>query len=135
MNLKYWEWEAQPAKEKMRAPSIKNLADVLFGNETHKYRFCRAILFVKEKGIARLSDMPKDLPKATWLRYLEYATQLGVLDKTTSGYALTNRFSTPLRNLAEWYEKWRRKAENEDAGLLFPLAKKAGRGGDSGGVS
>ena len=124
MNLKYWEWEAQPAKEKMKAPSIRHLADILFENETHKYRFSRAVLFVRERGIARLSDMPKDLPKATWLRYLEYATQLGILDKTTSGYALTNRFSTPLRNLAEWYEKWRKKEGVEDAALLYPLAKK-----------
>ncbi|MCX6767662.1 MAG: hypothetical protein NTY90_02965 [Candidatus Micrarchaeota archaeon] len=129
MNLKYWEWEAQPVKEKLKAPSIRHLADILFENDTHKYRFCRAMLFVKEKGIARLSDMPNDLPKATWLRYLEYATQLGLLDKTTSGYALTNRFSTPLRNLAEWYEKWRKRGEAEDAGVLFPLAKKKNVGG------
>jgi hypothetical protein len=133
MELKYWEWEAQPAKEKMKSPSIKHLADVLFGNETHKYRFCRAVLFVKGRGIARLSDMPGDLPKATWLRYLEYATQLGILDKTTSGYAVTNRFSTPLRNLAEWYEKWRKREEAEDLDVLFPFAKKAGeKGGDGG---
>lgn len=125
MNLKYWEWEAQPLKEKMKSPSVKHLTDVLFENETHAYRFARTLEYVKAKKYARLKDFPKDLPKATWLRYLEYAVQLGILDKSSSGvYELTNRFSNPLRNLADYYKKWRETESPEDLAVTYPRAKK-----------
>jgi hypothetical protein len=124
LNLKYWEWEAQPFKEKMKTPSVKDLALLFFTNETHAYRFARVLEFVKEKKYARLKDFPKDLPKATWLRYLDYAVQLGLLDKSSSGvYELTNRFSNPLRNVADYYKKWRETEGASELSIAFPRAR------------
>ncbi len=125
MQLKYWEWEAQPYKEKIKSPSLKHLTDILFENETHAYRFARALQFVKEKKYARLKDFPPDLPKATWLRYLEYAVQLGLLDKGANGvYEMTNRFSTPLHNIADYYKRWRESEGTEELSILYPRAQK-----------
>ncbi len=130
MNLKDWEWEAQPLKEKLKTPTLRPLAMLLFENETHAYRFSRVLEFVKQKKYARLKDFPADLPKATWLRYIEYAVQLGMLDKSSSGvYELTNRFSNPLRNVADYYKKWREIEGAEDLSLAFPRARKGPYGG------
>ncbi|HEV8290181.1 MAG TPA: hypothetical protein VGQ00_04505 [Candidatus Norongarragalinales archaeon] len=124
LNLKYWEWEALPFQEKMRALSFKPVAQALFKDETKAYRFTRTIMHVKQKGSATLSTMPGDLPKATWHRYLEYGVQLGMLDKTDGGtYVLTNRLSTPLRRIADYYDKWKKEGEHEEAQHLFPSAR------------
>lgn len=125
MNLKYWEWEASAFKDKMKNPSIKHLTSILFENETQAYRFAITLGFVKKKKYAKLKDFPQNLPKATWLRYLEYGVQLGMLDKSSNGvYELTNRFSNPLRNLSDFYKKWREIEVQEDLDLSYPRAKK-----------
>ncbi len=125
MNLKYWEWESAAFKEKMKNPSIKHITSILFENETQAYRFALTLDFVKRKKYAKLKDFPKDLPKATWLRYLEYGVQLGMLDKSSSGvYELTNRFSNPLRNLSDFYKKWRESDSSENLQINYPRAKK-----------
>jgi hypothetical protein len=125
MDLHYWEWETTPSREKMKAPSIKEIARVLFDNETQQYRFAKAMLLVKEKQFLKLRECPGDLPLSTWKRYLDYAVQLGMLNHENNTYSLANRFSTPAKNFADYYEKWLREGNgNEDLTILFPAAKK-----------
>lgn len=128
MDHKYWEWEAQPLKEKLKTPSIKPLTDVLFGDdETQAYRFAKAMTFLRKRGVARLKDFPNDLPKATWFRYLEYAVQIGFIEKSGDGvYSMTNRFTNSLKNFAEYYDKWRKDDKDEEIDYLYPRARKKG---------
>jgi len=125
LNLKYWEWEARPAKDKMATPSVRHLCEVLFENDTHAYRFARLLMHFKERKTLRLRDLPtEELPKATWHRYLVYAEQLGLAKKEHGVYELTNRFSNPLKNLADYYNKWYKDAGVEDLTYIYP--KQAG---------
>ncbi len=126
MNHKYWEWEAQPLKEKLKNPSIKDLTNVLFGSdETQAYRFAKTISFLRKRGVARLKDFPSDLPKATWFRYLEYAVQIGMAEKNGEGiYSMTNRFTNSLKNYADYYDKWRKDDKEEELDYLYPRARK-----------
>lgn len=125
MNIRYWEWETAPAKEKMKRPSVKEIAKVLFDNETQQYRFARAMLLVKAKNFLKLKECPGDLPLSTWKRYLDYGVQLGMLNHEGNAYSLANRFSTPVKNFADYYEKWLREGDsNEDFVTLFPSAKR-----------
>jgi hypothetical protein len=121
MNLKYWEWENHPTKEKAARPSVKHLCDVLFENDAQAYRFARLLTFFKQRKTLRLRDLPTDeLPKATWHRYLGYAERLGLVKKEHGVYELTNRLSNPLRNLADFYNKWYKEAGAEDLAYLYP---------------
>lgn len=121
VNLKYWEWENHPTKAKMEKPSIKHLCDLLFENDTHAYRFARLLMHFKERKTLRLRDLPtEELPKATWHRYLIYAEQLGIAKKEHGVYELTNRFSNPLRNLADYYNRWYKEGGMEDLTYIYP---------------
>ncbi|MEK6924596.1 MAG: hypothetical protein AABW54_05145 [Candidatus Micrarchaeota archaeon] len=132
MNHKYWEWEAMPHKEKLKRPSLRHLTDGLFENETQAYRFARALQFLKERGVARLQHFPGDLPKATWLRYLEYGVQLGMVDKSGDKvYSVTNRFTNSLRNFADYFDRWRKEGGAEELAVLYPRAEKGRYGGDA----
>lgn len=121
MNLQYWTWEPAAAREKLKAPSVKHLCDVLFENPTHAHRFAKLLTYFKQRKTLRLRDLPtEELPKATWHRYLSYAEQLGIVKKEHGVYELTNRFSTPLKTLAEFYSKWYKEGGVEDLTYLYP---------------
>lgn len=121
MNIKYWEWENQPTKEKVAKPSVRYLCDALFENDTHAYRFAKLLMHFKERKTLRLRDLPTtELPKATWHRYLNYAEQLGLVKKEHGVYELTNRFSNPTRNFAEFYSRWYKEGSVEDLAILYP---------------
>ena len=127
MNFKYWQWEAHELKEKMRKPGCREIALALFENETHAYRFARVLCIVKGKGSVRLKEMPGDLPKATWHRYLEKGYEMGFFDKKGDAYFKINRFTNPIKNFGEYYEKWLGREETEgeeELKLLFPRAEK-----------
>ena len=127
MNFKYWQWESHELKEKSKKPAVKELASALFENETQAYRFARTLCIVKSKGSVRLKEMPGDLPKATWYRYLELGYEMGFFDKKDDVYVKINRFTNPIKNFGEYYEKWLSKEESEseeELKLLFPRAEK-----------
>ncbi len=127
MNFKYWQWEAHELVEKKKKPSVREIALVIEDNETSAYRLARVLALVKSKGAIQLKQMPPDLPKATWHRYLEHAYRLGLLDKKDNTYFKINRFTNPLKNFADYYEKWLEKegAESEEElRTLFPNAEK-----------
>ena len=114
-----------PHKEKLKSPSVKHLTDTLFESETQAYRFAQCLQFLKERGVAKLQHFPADLPKATWLRYLEYGVQIGMLEKTGDKvYSITNRFTNSLKNFAEFYDRWRKQGSAEDLTVLYPRAEK-----------
>ena len=132
MNFRYWQWESHEYSEKKKTPSVKELALVLENNDTHAYRLARVLCIVKRKGAVQLKEMPADLPKATWHRYLEGAYRLGLLDKKDNTYVKINRFTNPLKNFADYYDKWLAKEEaetEEELRLLFPNAEKGKYGG------
>jgi len=124
MNLKYWEWETAPFREKVKTPSVRDIARVFFENETQAYRFARAISEVKRTGRLRLGDCPPDLPTATWKRYLDYGVQVGLLTHEDVAYELTDRLSVPLKNFASFVKEWAQNGKEEDLNALFALAKK-----------
>jgi len=125
VNIKYWEWEPAPFKERAKKPSIKDLARVFFENETQAYRFASALLEVKRRGRLRLRDCPPELPVATWKRYLDYAVQVGLLKHEEEAYEFTDRFSTPVKNFASFVREWVENGEKEeDLAVAFALAKK-----------
>jgi hypothetical protein len=110
VNLKYWEWEDKPAKEKSKAPTAKEIARTLFEDPKKAERFALILDTVKARGIVRLRDLDfKAMPKATWHRWLELGVQLGMLNKENEAYSITSRFPTALENLADYYKKWRQK--------------------------
>ncbi len=120
-----------PHKEKLRGLSIKHLTDSLFENETHAYRFAMAIQFLRQRGVAKLQHFPPELPKATWLRYLEYGVQLGMIDKSGDKvYSITNRFTNSVKNYADFYDKWRKDGAAEDLAVLYPRAQKGKYGSE-----
>ncbi len=97
MNIKYWEFEDAPIKEKIKNPKIKDIAMVLFENELEAYRFSKLMEEVKRSKKLRLNEI-KFLPKSTAKRYLDYAVQIGLLKHEDMTYELTDRFSKPLKN-------------------------------------
>ena len=124
MNLRYWEWETAPFKEKVKSPSVKDIARVFFENETQAYRFASALSEVKRKGKLRLAECSPDLPVATWKRYLDYGVQVGLLKHENDSYEFTDRFSTPVRNFSLFVREWVEKGGEEDLAVLFAFAKK-----------
>lgn len=124
MNLKYWEWENAPLKEKIKEPSVKEIARVFFENETQAYRFARALTEVKRKGNLRLRDCPGDLPVATWKRYLDYGARVGILKHEEEAYEFTDRFSSAAKNFSLFVREWVEKGKPEDLDAAFARAKK-----------
>jgi len=133
MNMKYWEWEEQPFRDKLKTPSIKEIAKVFFENETQAYRFASALLLVKQKSNLRLRDCPTSVPISTWKRYLDFAVRVGILKHEDEVYSFTDRFSRPVRNFTEYVREWVEKGNpDEDLSLTFALArreKQSKRGG------
>ncbi len=123
MTIKYWEFEDAPLKEKLKSPSVKEIAKIYFDNETKAYRFARALQEVKKSGEVRLKDCSKDLPLATWKRYLDYGVSVGLLKHENNAYSFTDRFSKPLKNIAVYIKSWMDSKFEEDMGILFANAK------------
>ncbi len=124
MRFKYWEFEDEPLKEKLKNPSIKEIASVFFGNETKAYRFARAMNLVKEKKRLQLKDCPKDLPLSTWKRYLDYGVRIGLLKHEDNAYEFSERFLRAFNNFTRYIKAWIESRNVEDLTLLFPNAKK-----------
>ena len=123
MNIKYWEFEDAPVKEKIKNPKIKDIAMVLFENELEAYRFSKLMEEVKRSKKLRLNEI-KFLPKSTAKRYLDYAVQIGLLKHEDMAYELTDRFSKPLKNFALYIKAWSEKETDEDIELEFPTVNK-----------
>jgi len=127
MAIRYWEYEDAPLKEKLKSPSVREVAKIYFENETKAYRFALALLEVKKKGMLRLKDCDtKTLPIATWKRYLDFGVQVGLLKHENNAYSFTDRYSKPLRNIGVYIKAWMDSQANEDPAVLFANAK-AGR--------
>lgn len=124
MDLKYWEWENAPFKEKVKQPNIREIARVFFPNETQAYRFSCALLLVKKKGKLRLRDCPEELPVATWKRYLDYGVRTGLLKHEEEAYEFTDRFTNPLKNFANYVKTWVETPQEENLGIIFSAARK-----------
>ncbi|MCL4381224.1 MAG: hypothetical protein M1331_01770 [Candidatus Marsarchaeota archaeon] len=123
MNIKYWEFEDAPIKERIKKPRIKDIANVLFENELEAYRFSKLMVEVKKSKKLRLNEV-RFLPKTTAKRYLDYAVQIGLLKHEDMGYELTDRFSKPLKNLALYIKAWSESDSEEDLDLEFPTVRK-----------
>ncbi len=123
MNIKYWEFEDAPVKEKIKTPKIKDIAMVLFQNEIEAYRFSKLMIEVKKSKKLKLNEI-KFLPKTTAKRYLDYAVQIGLLKHEDMAYELTDRFSKPLKNLALYIKAWSESEDDEDIDLEFPTVRK-----------
>lgn len=123
MTIKYWEFEDAPLKEKLKNPSVREIAKIYFDNETKAYRFARALQEVKKNSEVRLKDCSKELPLATWKRYLDYGVSVGLLKHENAAYSFTDRFSKPLKNIAVYIKYWMDSKENEDVSLLFANAR------------
>ena len=72
MNLKYWEFEDAPMKEKLKNVSIRDIAKIYYENETEAYRFARLLYEVKKRGSLRLNEAKSIFPIATSKRYLDF---------------------------------------------------------------
>ncbi len=127
MAIKYWEFEDAPLKEKLKDPSVKELAKVYFSNETKAYRFASALYRVKKAGSLRLRDCGGELPTATWKRYLDFGVSVGILKHEEGMYSFTDRYSRPLRNLSLYIKAWIESDKDEDVLLLFANAKSGRR--------
>ncbi len=125
VTLRYWEFEDAPFKEKMKDPSVKEIARIYFDNETKAYRFARALYEVKSKGQLRLKDCAVDLPVATWKRYLDFGVNVGILKHEASAYSFTDRYTKPLRNLSVYIKTWADARKDENLEMLFATAKTA----------
>ncbi|MGC8724953.1 MAG: hypothetical protein ACP5VF_13985, partial [Acidobacteriota bacterium] len=128
------EFEDAPLKEKLKNPSVKELAKAYFDNETKAYRFAKALLAVKKAKELRLKDCGSELPIATWKRYLDFGVTVGILKHENSAYSFTDRYSKPLRNFATFIKEWIDSTAEEDPALLFANArssKQQKRGGRS----
>ena len=124
MNLKYWEWENAPFKEKVKSPRVKEIAKVFFPNDTQAYRFSYALVLVKEKKRLRLRDCPEDLPTATWKRYLDFGVRVGLLKHEDDAYEFTDRFTNPMKNFAAYVKAWSESSGKEDLDAVFSNARK-----------
>ncbi|MEM4113687.1 MAG: hypothetical protein QW774_00475 [Candidatus Micrarchaeaceae archaeon] len=123
MALKYWEFEDAPLKEKIKNPSVKEIANVFFENETKAYRFAKALALVKKKGELRLKDCGEELPLATWKRYLDFGIRVGLLKHENGAYSFTDRYSKPLKNFSLYIKAWMESKNDEDLEVLFAGAK------------
>jgi hypothetical protein len=123
MAMKYWEFEDAPLKEKLKHPSIKEVANIYFDNETKAYRFAKALLTVKKNGRIRLKDCSNELPIATWKRYLDFGVKVGILKHENSEYEFTDRYSKPFKNAALYIKSWVEFQGQEDLDILFTSAK------------
>lgn len=123
MSIKYWEFEDAPLREKLKSPNVKEVAKIYFDNETRAYRFAMAISLVKKNKELRLKDCGKELPLATWKRYLDYGVSVGILKHENSAYSFTDRYSKPLKNISTYIKAWMDGASEEDLALLFANAK------------
>ncbi len=125
VTIKYWEFEDAPFKEKLKDPSVKDIAKIYFDNETKAYRFAKALYEVKAKGQLRLKDCPKDLPIATWKRYLDFGVNVGILKHEQSEYSFTDRYTKPLKNLSTYIKAWTETKKDENLDTIFATAKTA----------
>ncbi|MGB9732512.1 MAG: hypothetical protein ACP5P2_01020 [Candidatus Micrarchaeia archaeon] len=121
--IKYWEFEDAPLKEKLKNPNVRELAKIYFENETKAYRFAKALTEVKKKGALRLKDCGKELPLATWKRYLDFGVTVGILKHEDNAYSFTDRYSKPLRNIATYIKSWIEAPNVDDVDVLFANAK------------
>lgn len=132
MSIKYWEFEDAPLKEKLKRPSVKEVAKIYFDNETRAYRFAMALSAVKKAKELRLKDCGKELPLATWKRYLDYGVAVGILKHENNSYGFTDRYSKPLKNISTYIKAWMDSMSEEDLAVLFANAnteKQKRRGG------
>jgi hypothetical protein len=135
MSIKYWEFEDAPLREKLRSPSVKEVAKIYFDNETRAYRFAMALSLVKKSKELRLKDCGEELPVATWKRYLDYGVAVGILKHENNAYSFTDRYSKPLRNISTYIKAWIDNVSDEDLAVLFAGAnteKQSRRGGRHG---
>ncbi|HUB92681.1 MAG TPA: hypothetical protein VL945_01855 [Candidatus Saccharimonadales bacterium] len=123
MTIKYWEFEDAPLREKLKSPSVKEVAKIYFDNETRAYRFAMALSLVKKSRELRLKDCGNELPLATWKRYLDYGVAVGILKHEGSAYSFTDRYSKPLKNISTYIKAWIEASSEEDLGVLFANAK------------
>ncbi|MEM3841374.1 MAG: hypothetical protein QXN59_01620 [Candidatus Micrarchaeaceae archaeon] len=124
MNLKYWEFEDAPMKERIKNVNIRDIAKIYYDNETEAYRFARLLYETKKRGSMRLSEAKEIFPIATAKRYLDFAVQAGLLKHEGSVYTITDRFSKPLKNLSIYIKTWMESNTEEDMETLFPSARK-----------
>jgi hypothetical protein len=137
MAIKYWEFEDAPLKEKLKSPSIKDIAKIFFDNETEAYRFSLLLLESKRRKGIKLKDVPENIPIATAKRYLDYAVQVGLLKHEDGTYLLTDRYTRPFKNIAAYIKAWMESEAEEDLSVQFAGArreKQFKRGGRSTGV-
>jgi hypothetical protein len=123
MVIKYWEFEDAPLREKLKDPSVKEVAKIYFENETKAYRFSKALYAVKKKGELRLKDCPDTLPTATWKRYLDFGVTAGILKHEGNAYSFTDRYSKPFRNIPTYIKAWIDVQKDEDLDIIFATAK------------
>ena len=123
MGIKYWEYEDAPLREKLKNPNVKEVAKIYFDNETKAYRFAKALSEVKKKGNLRLKDCSKELPLATWKRYLDFGVNVGILKHEANAYSFTDRYSKPLKNISVYIKSWIDSVSEEKMEVLFANAK------------
>ena len=121
--LKYWEFEDAPLREKLKDPSVKDVAKIYFDNETKAFRFALVLSTVKKKGEIRLKDCEDMLPLATWKRYLDFGVRVGLLKHENNTYSFTDRYSKPLKNIGIYIKSWIDVEKQEDLDLLFAGAR------------
>ncbi len=132
MSIRYWEFEDAALKEKLKSPNVKEIAKLFFDNETEAYRFSFLLLETKRRGQLRLKEVPKDVPIATAKRYLDYAVQIGLMKHEDNAYALTDRYTKPLRNISAYIKEWMESKAEEDLQVEFVnarLGRQSKRGG------
>ena len=122
MSIKYWEFEDAPLREKLKDPTVKEVAKVYFDNETRAYRFSLALTEVKKKGVLRLKECGNELPLATWKRYLDFGVTVGLLKHESSVYSFTDRYSKPFRNIPVYIKSWIDDSKVEDLSVVFATA-------------
>ena len=121
--IKYWEFEDAPLKEKLKSPSIREVASIYFENPTKAYRFAKALLEVKKKKTLRLRDCGDELPQATWKRYLDFGVNVGILKHEDNMYSFTDRYTKPLKNIGVYIRAWIETETNEEPDILFATAR------------
>ncbi len=121
--IKYWEFEDAPLREKLKDPTVKEVAKIYFNNETRAYRFSLALTTVKKKGSLRLKECGNDMPLATWKRYLDFGVAVGLLKHEANVYSFTDRYSKPFRNISIYIKSWIDDGKSEDLSVLFATAK------------
>jgi hypothetical protein len=123
VSIKYWEFEDAPFRNKVKSPTVREIAKIFFENETEAYRFGLLLLAVKRKGKMRLADAPKEIPIATAKRYLDRAVEFGLLKHENGEFELTNRYTRPLNNIASYISEWMKRPAEEDIATEFATAK------------